>query len=167
MRKILSFVPILLLAVTAAAQSGGGYNLEQNVIGNGGWRSDGGSFRLLGTMGQGNAGSTASGGGFHLIDGLWATENPATASPFAAVSGVIKQSNGVGIPRVLVVALCPSLNLSLQTWSEAKGEYRLPALPTGHNYVILVSHRFFEFNPGSLPVFVSQDRTGVDFVSTQ
>ena len=167
MRKILSFVPILLFAVTAVAQSGGGYNLEQNVIGNGGWRSDGGVFRVLGTMGQGNAGSTASGGGFHLIDGLWATENPTASSPFAGVGGVINQSNGVGIPRVLVVALCPSLNLNLQTWTEAKGEYRFPALPTGHNYVILVSHRHFEFNPGSVSLFVSQDRTNVNFVSTQ
>ena len=167
MRKILSFVPILLFAVTAVAQSGGGYNLEQNVIGNGGWRSDGGVFRVLGTMGQGNAGSTASGGGFHLIDGLWAIENPAANSPFASVSGKITQRNGVGIPRVLVVLMSPTIDLTLQTWTEAKGEYRFPEIPTGHNYIIMVSHNHFEFNPGLLSVFVSQNRPNVDFVSIQ
>jgi hypothetical protein len=167
MKKILSLLSIFLIAVSAGAQSGGGYNLEQNVIGNGGWKSLGGSFTVLGTMGQSNAGSTASGGGFHLIDGLWAIENPAANSPFANVGGRITQRNGVGIPRVLVVIMSPSTDLTFQTLTEAQGDYHFPEIPTGHNYVIMVSHRHFEFNPGSISVFISQDRNNLNFVSVQ
>jgi hypothetical protein len=167
MRKTLSFFPVLLIVASAAAQSGGGYNLEQNVIGNGGWKSIGTGFTVLGTMGQSNAGSTASGGGFHLIDGLWAIENPAANSPFASVGGRITQNNGVGIPRVLVVIMSPFTNLTFQTFTEARGDYRFPEIPTGHNYLIMVSHRHFEFNPGSISVFISQDRNNVNFVSIQ
>ena len=75
MNKFYSLSLLFLIAVSVIAQTGGGFNLEQNVIGNGGWRSDGGGFTVLGTMGQANAGSTTTGGGFHIIDGLWAIEN--------------------------------------------------------------------------------------------
>lgn len=78
------------------------FNLEQNVIGNGGWKSTGGVFTVLGTMGQSNAGSPAAGGIFHLIDGLWATENQTASSPFATVSGRVTRAGGLGIVRVLV-----------------------------------------------------------------
>src|SRR5712691_2077783 len=100
MKRIPAILLALLISASAIAQTGGGFNLEQNVIGDGGWRSDGGGFTILGTMGQSNAGSTTAGGKFHLIDGLWATENQATNSPFATVSGRVVRQNGAGIPRV-------------------------------------------------------------------
>src|SRR6266498_4319859 len=87
MKVILIVSFLFLVSVSAMAQTGGGFNLEQNVIGNGGWRSDGGGFTVLGTMGQSNSGLTAAGGRFHLIDGLWATENQTESSPFATITG--------------------------------------------------------------------------------
>ncbi len=87
MKRILSGVLLVLLPGSALAQSGGGYNLEQNVIGSGGGRSDGGAFAVLGTMGQANAGSIATSDFFHLIDGFWAIENLATSAAFAKHSG--------------------------------------------------------------------------------
>ena len=165
MKKILSGFLFLLITVSAVAQTGGGFNLEQNVIGNGGWRSDGGGFRLLGTMGQANAGSTAAGGGFHLIDGLWATENPAADSPFASIGGRVTRANGLGIVRVSVTITNAATNLSFQTWTQPQGYYSFPNVPVGANYVITVNHRQFQFNPDSVSIFVSQNRNSVDFVS--
>src|SRR5688572_15017009 len=122
------FVSVLLLSMvtlSAIAQTGGGFNLEQNVIGNGGWRSDGGGFMLLGTMGQGNAGSTAAGGGFHLIDGLWAIENRTASSPFAVISGRVTLANGVGLPRIRVTATNPTTSASYEILTRAHGLYDL------------------------------------------
>jgi hypothetical protein len=167
MRKICSIALILLVAGLVAAQAGGGFNLEQNVMGNGGWRSESGGFTVLGTMGQSNAGSTASGGGFHLIDGLWAIENPAAASPFAVVSGRVTGAVGFGLPRVLVTMTNQTTNLSYQTFTQAHGFYRLEGLPTGARYTVTVSHRRFEFEPAMMSLFISQDRENVDFVSPQ
>jgi hypothetical protein len=167
MKKMLSMLFVFLLATSAVGQSGGGFNLEQNVIGNGGWRSEGGLFMVLGTMGQANAGSTASGGIFHLIDGLWALENPLALSPYAGVSGNVTRAGGVGIVRALVVITNPQTNLSYQTWTEPQGAYNFTGIPTGANYVLTVSHRHFQFAPSSISLFISQDRNNINFVSTE
>ena len=164
MRRGVSVLLNFLIVASSMAQSGGGYNLEQNVIGNGGWRSDGSGFTVLGTMGQGNAGSTASGGAFHLIDGLWAIENPTPNSPFVAIRGRIRRLDGNGIPRVRVTITNLTTNLSYQVWSEAQGYYEITNITTNANYVISVSHQHFQFQPDSITLFVSQDRNNVDFI---
>ena len=165
MKQILAGFLFWLLTISAAAQSGGGFNLEQNVIGNGGWRSDGGRFTVLGTMGQSNAGSTAAGGQFHLIDGLWAIENPAASSPVVRVSGKVALVNGTGVPRVLVTIVNQTTNVGFQTWTRAGGRYEFAGVTTGANYVVTASHQHFQFEPNSLSLFVSQDRNDVDFVT--
>jgi len=167
MKKIFSVLWVSIVVASLMAQSGGSYNLEQNVIGNGGWRSDGGGFTVLGTMGQGNAGSIAAGGGFHLIDGLWAIENSTANSPFVTISGTITRASGNGIPRVLVTITNQRTNLSYQALSQAHGYYEITAIPTNENYVISVSHSHFQFESNSILLFVSQDRSNVNFVSVQ
>jgi hypothetical protein len=55
--------------------------------------------------------------------------------------------------------------MTYQMWTEAHGLYSIVNIPTGGTYLIAVSHKHFEFNPDSLTLFISQDRTNVDFVS--
>jgi hypothetical protein len=163
MKKIIF---IIFLAVSGAiAQTGGGFDLQQNVIGNGGWRSSGGGFTILGTMGQSNSGSPASGGGFNLIDGLWAIENPANNSPFANVGGRVTKEGGGGLVRVLMTISDPNTHFVLYTWTQSHGYYSFANIPNGQNYVITPSRRQFEFSPGSISLFISQDRNSVDFVA--
>src|SRR6478672_13438013 len=102
MKSLFYFLIVFIVAASAVAQTGGGFNLQQNVIGNGGWKSEGGGFTVLGTMGQSNAGSTTAGGGFHIIDGLWAIESLTPSSPVAMVGGRVTRNKGIAIPRVLV-----------------------------------------------------------------
>lgn len=165
MKRFFSIFLTLSISASIIAQTGGGYNLEQNVIGNGGWRSEGGGFTLLGTMGQGNAGSTAAGGDFHLIDGLWAIENPAVNSPFVQISGRIVRQHGVGIPKVQITITNQTTNLTYQVYSQAQGYYSFSGIPSGANYLITVSHNHFQFEPNSISLFISQDRSNVVFVS--
>jgi hypothetical protein len=165
MKQTLFTISVLLATISVAAQSGGGFNLEQNVIGNGGWRSDGGGFTVLGTMGQSNAGSTAAGDRFHLIDGLWAIENPKAISPSARIRGRVALANGAGIPRVLVTITNLTTNVGVQTRTRARGYYDFADITTGANYVITVSHQHFQFEPNSMSMFISQDLTNVDFVA--
>jgi len=166
MRNTLLALLTILVSVSAVAQTGGGFNLQQNVIGNGGWRSDGGGFTVLGTMGQANSGSPTSGSGFHIIDGLWAIENLSPASPFATISGHVTKG-GEGIPRVLITASSQTTGLTFQAFSGPHGEYTLSDIPVGANYLINPDHKHFRSQPSSVSLFISQDRTAVNFVITQ
>jgi len=167
MKKAFLVTLIFLVAVSVVSQTGGGFNLQQNVIGNGGWRSDGGGFTVLGTMGQSNAGSPSAGNGFHIIDGLWAIENLTPSSPVAAVGGRVTRAKGIGIAHVLVTISNAGTGLGRQTFTGPHGEYEFGDIPIGQNYVITVDHAHFTFGAPSILVFISQDRTGMDFVSEQ
>src|SRR5262245_6502238 len=101
MKKFLLSIVLCLISSSALAQSGGRFSLEQTVVGNGGWRSDGGVFTMLGTMGQSNSGASAAGGRFNMMDGMWAMEDPNEHSPFAVITGRAFKQHGEGIPRVL------------------------------------------------------------------
>ena len=165
MKKISSIILLFLVAVSVIGQTGGGFNLQQNVIGNGGWRSDGGGFTVLGTMGQPNAGSPTAGSGFHIIDGLWAIENPTPSSPLARDGGRVTHTKGIGIPRVLVTISNANTGFFMHVWTDARGDYSLNDVPTGQNYLVTAEHRHFTFEQPVVQVFVSQDRSDVDFLS--
>jgi hypothetical protein len=61
-----------LLAATARAQSGGGYDLSWWTIDGGGVTfATGGTFNLGGTIGQPDASNVLTGGAFSLTGGFW------------------------------------------------------------------------------------------------
>lgn len=66
-------VALLLLLSTAFvyAQTGGSYDLSWFTVDSGGGASRGGSYALIGTAGQPDAGMTLSGGTYTLVSGLW------------------------------------------------------------------------------------------------
>jgi hypothetical protein len=70
---------LLVLAVTALAQSGDGYAVDRwTVDSGGGWlNATEGGFALRGTVGQPDAGPALTGGGYTLSGGFW----HATAAP--------------------------------------------------------------------------------------
>jgi hypothetical protein len=167
MKKQMTLFILLVLTISVSSQTGGQYNLEQNVIGNGGWRSEGGSFVLLGTMGQANSGSVAVGGQYHLIDGLWATENIEAGSPYVAISGraILGRGTDVGAVRVLLTAENLTTGVTYWTYTGPFGEYALPQVTTGANYRITVSHRQFTFDPSAVTLFIDANTAGLDFIA--
>ena len=66
---------VLLLALPALAQSGGGYDLTWNTVNGGGGASAGSGYTLNGTLGQPAAG-TLSGDRYVLVGGFWAGVSP-------------------------------------------------------------------------------------------
>jgi hypothetical protein len=75
-------VTVLLLAVPALSQVGGGYDLTWNTFDGGGYMwSTGGGYSVGGTIGQPEGSVVAlTGGGFELIGGFWAGVGPACTS---------------------------------------------------------------------------------------
>jgi hypothetical protein len=63
-------VLMLLAALPAFAQTGGGYDLNWSTLDAGGGASSGGGYSLSGTIGQPDAGAS-SGGGYVLCGGFW------------------------------------------------------------------------------------------------
>lgn len=72
---LVGLLAALAFTGTALAQSGGDYRLVRHVTAAGGGVSTGGAnYRLHGTIGQADAGtSTLQGGGFRLRGGYWAS----------------------------------------------------------------------------------------------
>jgi hypothetical protein len=62
---------LLLIVSTALAQTGGDYDLSWSTIDGGGGESHGGSYHLMGTAGQPDAGTTLGGGAYTLVGGFW------------------------------------------------------------------------------------------------
>lgn len=76
---------LLLLSCAAVgsvgAQSGGSYQITRHAVAGGGGRSSGGSFVLVGTVGQAEAAAPASAAGLRLAGGFHA--------PVGAVSNAL------------------------------------------------------------------------------
>ncbi len=70
---ILFLLGVLLLALAgvALAQSGGSYDLSWWTVDGGGGAVSSGSYILMGTAGQPDAGAALTGGGYILTGGFW------------------------------------------------------------------------------------------------
>jgi hypothetical protein len=66
---LLSLAVLFLLASVALAQ--GSYDLSWWTVDGGGAESGGGSYTLVGTVGQPDAGASMSGGDYTLAGGFW------------------------------------------------------------------------------------------------
>ena len=66
---------ITLIVITAFAQSGGDFALEKSTIATGGGQSNGGDFKLNGSIGQHDANKESTGGNFSLKGGFWTGKN--------------------------------------------------------------------------------------------
>ena len=62
---------VLLVASGVQAQTGGGYDLTWWTVDGGGGKASGGSYVLIGTAGQPDAGSALTGSGYELVGGFW------------------------------------------------------------------------------------------------
>ena len=69
------------VSVTAAAQTSAGFNLEWNVIGNGGGESSSAGYRANGTIGQNLVEpATSSSAGFTVHGGFWVSGSNSAAN---------------------------------------------------------------------------------------
>ena len=106
-RTLVVTLTLLLIASTAHAQSGGGYNLSWNSIDGGGEMfSTGGGYEIGSTIGQPDAGETVmTGGGYAVTSGFWAAAQPASTAGVPTLSewGVIGLMLVVTVAGVIVI----------------------------------------------------------------
>ncbi len=70
-KKIL--LGMMLITSVSFAQSGGDFLIKKSSIDAGGGVSDGGSFKVIGSIGQADATSQIAGGSFKLSGGFWSS----------------------------------------------------------------------------------------------
>jgi hypothetical protein len=81
--RIVTVAFATLLPAAVLAQAGGAFRIERAAIGSGGATSNGGSFRLSGTVVQ-PATDLLGAGAYRLYDGFWSpASSPATDEIFA------------------------------------------------------------------------------------
>jgi hypothetical protein len=79
---------LLLTTLTVSAQSGGNYDLAWSSMAGGGGEAGGGSFALIGTIGQSEAG-TLHGGSYTLSGGFLAERSLTSSVNYRAYLPVI------------------------------------------------------------------------------
>lgn len=160
---------ILLLSVSAVAQTGGTYDLSHNVIAGGGERGTGGGFTVDGTIGQPIAGTVSTGTSaannqYSLRGGFWAFQSLAPTAAQVSLSGRVRNSKGAGIIRRVRVRLIDTFTGTERTvQTNPFGYYQFEELEVGHFYIIRAESNNFAFTPDSYAFSLLEDRENVDF----
>ena len=129
---------ILSLGFSLHAQTGGNYDLSQNVIAGGSFDSIGGSYKVEGTSGQNMAGTASTGEGFNLRGGFWAAGPLAPTAGTASIGGRIATSDGRGIRNVRLILTSLSTGETIHAITSPFGHYRFISLAVGGTYVVTV-----------------------------
>jgi hypothetical protein len=143
--------------------AGGGFVLEQSVIGAGGNKSGSTSFEVSGTMAQTVAGTSSSGGGIEIRGGFWQPLFAPTAAG-VAVSGRVTDTLGNGIGHV-IVTLTDLTGVVQLARTGPFGYYRFENIAAGQIYYVSVSAKRHAFAEPTRFINVLDEVTDVDFVA--
>jgi hypothetical protein len=117
----------LLLAGTAAAQSGGVWNIKSSTLDGGGTVSTGGVWKVSGTIGQADASHPATGGTWKEQGGFWPGTVVEPGGPVLTITQISATQVSIAWPATAAgYTLQQSTNL--QTWSFTS---LIPANSTG------------------------------------
>lgn len=161
---LLNALFLMLIAVIAAAQSGGNYTITESVMASGGNRSAGGDFALDSTTGQPTSGGALRGNPFAITGGFW---NFSVIPPTAAqvsVSGRVMTATGQGI-RGVIMTLTAMDGSTQNAISSSFGHYRFDHILAGETYILSVSSKRFTFSLPSIVVSVLDEITDLDFIA--
>lgn len=166
----LSFIALFVLFTvhfslfTAAAQTGGQFDLSHSVIAAGGGSSStGGTFNVSGTVGQHVAGTSSNGSTFDLHGGFW-FQNLAPTAAAVSITGKVTTANGQGIRNARLTLTSPDGAIR-RAITSTFGYYAFDGVEVGHTYVLEIAAKRYAFaNPTR--VFSLQDTlTDVDFTA--
>ena len=154
-RRVAFLCSLVLLggvATTVSAQvaAGGTYSLEQAVIAGGGQFSTGGTYSIVGTVGQSVAGIRSAEDPYGLDPGFWQTSYLPTAA-MVSVTGRVVTQDGRGIVGVRLTLVDP-LGNTYQSLSSSFGAFQFDAIGSGQAYVLTVTSKRFQFTPQVLVV---------------
>ena len=160
-------IALLILAAateTAMAQTGGSYDLSRNVIAAGGATSNGGTYRVEGTIGQNIAGTSSTGNTFNLHAGFWAPLPLAPTAAGVTVGGRITTADGRGIRNVRMT-ITDAQGSVRRALSSAFGYYRFVDVLVGESYIFTVSARRFSFSQPVQVRSIVDETNDINFVA--
>lgn len=156
-------VVFALLCSSAAAQSGGDFEITRSVVAGGGGDSAGGTFGVSGTKGQPKAGATLTGGAFSLTGGFWHPEFGPTAA-LVSVTGRVSTAGGAGIRNITVTITAPDGTVR-RAVTGTLGFFRFDEVEAGGNYVITVNSRRYRFPQPTRVIQVVDNIADVNFIA--
>ncbi len=166
-KKLVFAILILLnLSFIAVGQiaSGGPFSLEKSVAAGGGGNSAGGSFDVVGTIGQGAARDGLIGGPFEHPIGFWVADQLIPTAASVSVSGRVLTANGAGI-RNAVVTLTDTAGIVRTTVSGSFGSYVFNQVEVGQVYVLMVQSKRFRFSNPSRVIAVDDQIADLDLMA--
>jgi hypothetical protein len=160
-----TFVLLTLISLSAAAQTGGGYDLSHAVIAaGGGSNSLGGSFRVDGTAGQALAGTISTNAGYSLRGGFWAFQSLAPTAALVTVSGRVLTTSGQGIRNVTVMLTDASGAIRFAT-TGTFGYFRFTEVEVGQIYILEAASKKFTFAEPTRVLSVQDEIADADFIA--
>lgn len=146
-KTILMSVAIGALATVVPAQiaTGGTYGLDQQVVGNGGGDSSGGTYAARGTSGQTTAGVNSTGGSYAARGGFWAPNLLAPSAGSGTISGVVLMPGGGFAKNVFVTLTGGSMITPRTTRTNSFGNFAFGDVEVGQIYTVEVSSKRLGF----------------------
>ncbi len=166
--RLIKFALLMSLCVVFSvvklnAQSGGTYQITQNVVATGA-RSSGGNYAVENTSGQPLAGGNLQNGSYSLYSGFWTPPNLIPTAANVSVCGRVTAANGIGI-RNAVMSLTDSRSAIRTARTATFGFYCFENVSVGENYIINVSSKRFVFAAPTRILNVSEELSDIDFVA--
>lgn len=166
-RFLIAFILLLSFAFATMAQTGGGFDLSQNVIAGSGGNSTSEQFAVDGIAGQMVEGTLSFGGAFNLRSGFWAfiASTPTGASVY--VSGKVQTSDGRGIGKVTISLQGINNEPPRYAVSNPMGYFVFYEVPVGETYLLTASAKQHQFIQPTQMLFLVQEINDVMFVALE
>lgn len=135
------------MQVDAQVAQGGTYKVEQSLIASGGaTNSTGGTYALVGAIGEPFAGTTSGAAAFSVKGGFLSDSGFAPTAAAVSISGRVSNTDGGGLVNAFVTLT--DLNGNARTVLTKKfGNFRFDDVTAGEAYIITVTSRRYTFEP--------------------
>ena len=157
----------ILCGLRAFAQvaQGGTYVLEQSVVANGGNESTGGTFGLVGTIGQAVAGTQSSSELLGVRGGFWQAFLETTAA-HVSISGRALTSSGLPISNAQLTLIEAGGETKFAITSPF-GYYRFGDIESGRTYILTIKSKIYVFENSPRVVTVNDEIANLDFIGSR
>lgn len=145
MRNLFLLSVLFFSAIGVNAQSSGGlFQIQSSVVGNGNGTFTGGVFNLGSTLGQPTVSQVTNNPPFTLRGGFWQPDFSPTATT-VVIGGRILAPNGAGLRNALVTLTGGNLQRPFMTATGSFGYFTFDGLEAGQAYVITVLSKRYGF----------------------
>ena len=159
---VVTSLAILSLASDATMQSGGGFEITEAVVANGGGSSSAVGIELEATLAQPISGDRSGSGIFSLTSGFWNYNSLGPTAALASISGRVLNAAGIGVNNAILYLQTQEGEMFI-TRSSSFGYYMFDGIAVGQTVFITVEHKRFTFEPRS--VTLADVVTDLDFIA--